>query len=127
MGRKILNRKELREENEAAERQDTEKKKKVKKAAKTTNPRQGCQGGAVEGFLGRFQPVFDPGYSVRVQRTPESPTEGRGLEQVAEESTFRPTCQESHRGVGVRRRRRGGWPSEGVLGPVHHGWLLTVG
>ena len=57
MARKILNRKELRVEAEAAEGEGGEAKAAVKKAPVKRKSLQSGQGSPPEGVLGRLQPV----------------------------------------------------------------------
>ena len=72
MARKILNRKELREENDVAEKAEAVPKPAVKKAPAKRKRRQGRQRGPPEGLLGRIQPVFAANLTVRVQPRPEA-------------------------------------------------------
>ena len=58
MARKLVNRKELRKENDAAEAAEG---KPVKKSPASEKPCQGRQGSAPQSFLGRLQSVAQAG------------------------------------------------------------------
>ena len=63
MARKIVNRKELREEHEAAERKEVAEKKTVKKTTKKTTTRKSTKKAAKEVRLKAFWGVFSQSLS----------------------------------------------------------------
>ena len=81
MARKVLNRKELREENDAAEaagpvEAGKEPAAKKKAPAKRKPRTQGRKRGAAEGILGRLQPVATADCRVRLQPADRGRQEG---------------------------------------------------
>ena len=100
MARKILNRKELREENDAAERSGGKKKPAAKKpAVKRKSRAKVAKEVRLKAFWGVFSQSLKRSRAVRAQPAGGSRQKGRRPERIAKESAFCPTRKGSHRGV----------------------------
>ena len=89
MARKILNRKELREENDTAEREAAPSRRRREEAArKTQNPQQGGQRSAAKGLLGRLQPIPTPHLAFRVQPRAEADKKAAALRESQKSPHF---------------------------------------
>ena len=99
MARKILNRKELREENDAAEKAEAVPKAAVKKAPAKCKSRAKV---AKEVRLKAFWGVFNQSLrriSLLSTASVRRPTKSLGTYRIAENPAFCPTCEGSHRRI----------------------------